>query len=342
MTGRNSLGRLFSLQALFLLVLATSTAYAGSHNGIAPPADPFASPQTDPYNPLKYITTNSLTAVGLALVVAIAIPHTWMTWKYKAKFMLAMVIAEYTYAVGIATRFGLHYNPESNGLYIVEYLFVTLSPCGFIAAEYVMLGRMARWLKADQHMLIPPQKITLVFVLSDVTTFLVQAAGGCTSASARTNPALAVTGSRIFLAGLAMQLVSFVLFLALYIRFLWRMHKYEPETWKKDEGLPWYKDWRSLAVAMFISCIGILVRSVYRTVELSEGYQGHLTTTESFFYLLDLLPLLIALVVYIPFWPGRFIPSTAPGAFEESVPQEKSEEGTLTEDNVHRKSKSSA
>lgn len=72
-------------------------------------------------------------------------------------------------------RFGLHAQPESNGIYIVEYLFVTLSPCGFIAAEYVLLGHLARWLKAGQHMLIPPQKITLVFVLSDVTTFLIQA-----------------------------------------------------------------------------------------------------------------------------------------------------------------------
>ena len=71
----------------------------------------------------------------------------------------------------------MHMHPESSGIYIVEYLFVTLSPCGFIAAEYVLLGRIARWLKANSHMLIPPQKITLVFVMSDVTTFLIQVRG---------------------------------------------------------------------------------------------------------------------------------------------------------------------
>jgi hypothetical protein len=31
------------------------------------------------------------------------------------------------FALGIATRFGLHSHPESKGLYIVEYLFVVLS-----------------------------------------------------------------------------------------------------------------------------------------------------------------------------------------------------------------------
>lgn len=114
-------------------------------------------------------------------------------------------------------RFGLHLHPESTGIYIIEYLFVTLSPCGFIAAEYVLLGRLARWLDASSHVLIPPRRITLVFVLSDVTTFLIQvrrspvdridtsptlitdqqAAGGCVSASAGTNPQVAITGSRV-------------------------------------------------------------------------------------------------------------------------------------------------
>jgi len=41
---------------------------------------------------------------------------------------------------------------------------------------------------------------------------------------------------------------------------------------------------------------------------LSQGYIGHLATTEAFFYGLDTLPLLIAIGIYVPFWPGMFIP----------------------------------
>ena len=78
------------------------------------------------------------------------------------------------YTLGIAFRFGLHSNPDSSTLYILYYLFVTLSPCGFIAAEYVLLGRMARWLDGHRHVLIPPNRITLCFVMSDVITFLTQ------------------------------------------------------------------------------------------------------------------------------------------------------------------------
>ena len=49
------------------------------------------------------------------------------------------------------------------------------------------------------------------------------------------------------------------------------------------------------------------VRSGYRVAELSYGYHGFLATTEAYFYLLDTLPLVIANLVYIPCWPGRFI-----------------------------------
>lgn len=51
-------------------------------------------------------------------------------------------------------------------------------PCGMIAAEYVLLGRLSRYLRSDDFLFISARKITLVFVSSDVVTFLVQAGGG--------------------------------------------------------------------------------------------------------------------------------------------------------------------
>lgn len=75
-------------------------------------------------------------------------------------------------------------------------------------------------------------------------------------------------------------------------------------------------------------------RCIYRTIELSGGYTSRLSTTEKFFYLCDLMPLLIALVVYIPFWPGRFIRKAVPNFVENmgvaELPQKTLEESTLT------------
>jgi len=143
-------------------------------------------------------------------------------------------------------------------------------------------------------------------------------------------------GSHIFLAGLAAQFVSFLFFTLLYLVFLYRVYTRTPDILylNQREGKKWHSDWRALAVALLISCIGILIRSVYRTVELSEGYVGHLATTESYFYGLDTLPLFIAIVVYVPFWPGRFIPRLEPTVTKELVEPREGSRGSSNEEKV--------
>ncbi|KAK0453525.1 RTA1-like protein [Armillaria borealis] len=270
------------------------------------PADPYADPANDPNNPLRYIASNVLTAIAFSLMLMTALIQTYWIRRWGAKWMMSMTIGAYTFAFGIGTRFGLHAHPESKGIYIVEYLFVVLSPCAFIAANYVLLGRLSRYLGATQHLLVNPRRITAVFISSDVTTFLIQAAGGAVSIAAD-QVHLARIGSRIFLVGLALQLGSFFIFTCIFLTFLRRIYAHEPDIWEAG-GKKWYADWRALAGALFVSCIGILIRSVYRTIELSQGFEGRLATMESFFYGLDTLPLFIAVAIYVPFWPGRFIP----------------------------------
>ncbi|KAJ8489309.1 hypothetical protein ONZ45_g13635 [Pleurotus djamor] len=280
--------------------------------------DPYADPRNDWCNPLRYIASNALTAVSFSLVLVVGLLQTWLTVKYGAKYMLAMVIGCYTFALGLALRFGLHFNPQGTGLYIAEYLFVVLSPCAFIAATYVLLGRLARYIDCDEYLAVQPRRITIAFVTSDITTFLIQAAGGGVSASARDIDMNRI-GSRVcdvlytilvLVAGLAAQLFSFTVFTSIFLLFMFRVFTQRKDIWRYDSSKAWYYDWRALAGALFISCIGILIRSVFRTVELSEGYAGPLATSEKLFYCLDTLPLFIAISIFVPFWPGRFIGST--------------------------------
>ena len=147
----------------------------------------------------------------------------------------------------------------------------TGQPCAFIAADYILLGRLARYLRAGQHLLIPPTKIMIVFLMSDITTFLIQAAGGGVSIAADTAKVNKI-GSNIFLAGLAIQLASFVTFTVIYIRFLWLVWRREPTAWSKDHELVWWRDWRALAGALGISCVGIIVRvSAFITMSIAHS-----------------------------------------------------------------------
>lgn len=58
---------------------------------------------------------------------------------------------------------------------------------------------------------------------------------------------------------------------------------------------------------LHFSSIFILIRGVYRVVELGQGDGGFLLTHEVFFYCLDTLPLFIATGVYAVHWPGRYV-----------------------------------
>ncbi|CAK5275395.1 unnamed protein product [Mycena citricolor] len=272
------------MPATGLLLLSTlfpiAQVFAAPKGNIPRPADPFLDPKHDVFNPLRYIASNVLTGIAF---------ETGLVYKRGARFMLSMVIGCYTFAIGFGTRFGLHSNPEGKGLYIVEYLFIVLSPCAFIASEYVLLGRLARYLECDRHLMVPARRITKIFVSSDITTFLIQ----------------------IFLAGLVLQLVSFLVFITVFVVFLYRLYTYDRALWASASSTK-QRDWRILVGAMALSFLGILIRSLYRVIELSQGYVGHLATDEALFYALDTLPLFLAIAVYVFVWPGNYIGDGTP------------------------------
>ncbi|KAJ7682609.1 RTA1-domain-containing protein [Mycena polygramma] len=298
-----------------------------------------SNPANDPFNPLRYIASDVLTAIafgtsdntrGLDSVLV----HSQMGRE---------VHAFYGYRRPLLSVLGLDSDctpiPNPKGIYIIEYLFVVLSPsvsltfCVFKITSLLPIDApsslrntsfledsLGSW-ACDKHLMVSPRRITIVFISSDITTFLVQAAGGSVSISSDTLN-LAKIGSNIFLAGLVMQLASFLTFTCIFGVFMHRVHMREPEVWAMHSGKKWHQDWRALAGAMTFSFVGILIRSGYRVAELSQGYVGHLATTESYFYGLDTLPLFIAIAIYVFFWPGRIIgdgtPPTTIHAKEES------------------------
>ncbi|KAG9004388.1 hypothetical protein FRB94_002406 [Tulasnella sp. JGI-2019a] len=259
------------------------------------------------YNALRYIPSIALTSVALALYIPVTVAMFFLIFTKGAKHMLWMAAGALCYCIGLALRYPFRSHPYGLGLFVVMNTFTVLSPCALIAAIYMLLGRLARELGMGKHLLVNPNKLTRYFVLSDFLTLGIQG----------TTPGLLVSktkstqnlGKTIFLIGLVLQFVSFGFFTSLCLIWMHKVRKHSQNVWLRDEqvGKPWYQDWRAMAGAILVSCMGVLVRSIFRVVENSEGLSGPLTTTESYFYILDSLPLLIAIAVYIPFWPANYI-----------------------------------
>lgn len=61
--------------------------------------------------------------------------------------------------------------------------------------------------------------------------------------------------------------------------------------------------------AMVLSVVVIYIRSIYRVVELAQGWDGYLITHESYFIGLDGIMMIIAVGVFNIFHPGWLLPS---------------------------------
>ncbi|TXT07725.1 uncharacterized protein COLE_04649 [Cutaneotrichosporon oleaginosum] len=137
--------------------------------------------------------------------------------KPRPKYMLWITIGTFTMAVGFGARIPMTNDPGSLGIYVVTTLFTLLSPCAFLAQDYVLLPRLASWLDAEDCLFLSARLVARIFIGSDICTFLIQAAGGGMTAIES-------------MASIGEKCISFGLFWILLVVFAFRLYSsYAPE-----------------------------------------------------------------------------------------------------------------
>ncbi|KAL1747043.1 RTA1 like protein-domain-containing protein [Schizophyllum fasciatum] len=246
----------------------------------------------------------------------------WIHWfrTGRPRYMLTLTISMYTMAIGFIFRiiYTQGDNIYSIPWYSLQSIFTLLSPCAFLAVDYVLLRKLAESLgeeTAKDCLFVKSSIIVKLFVWSDVITFLVQASG----AGMEVNADMSELGSNIAMAGLIIQILSFIFFTILLIRFGWRARTAHPHIWKIGAGesiwadfgffkITPFHDWRILWSVMCLTSVAIIIRCIFRIVEFKGGYRGYVMMHEGFFYLLDSLPLWLAMSLYAWLWPTRLSP----------------------------------
>lgn len=112
-------------------------------------------------------------------------------------------------------------------------------------------------------------------------------------------PKGSTTGTHIMVSGIVFQMASIAVFALSFCEFLRRV--------SKDRGVLERKV-KILIGAVTFSCLLIVVRSIYRTVELLQGWSGYLITHEVYFVGLDGVLMLLAVAVFNFVHPGWFLP----------------------------------
>ncbi|GAA5949407.1 hypothetical protein JCM3765_003399 [Sporobolomyces pararoseus] len=259
----------------------------------------------------------ALSVVGIVLYGLAGTVH-WIHWwrNRNNRFLLTLTIGMTCMVLGFILRVAYNSALDSIGVYAIMTLFILLSPCAFLATNYMLLTRLARALNAESALFIRASIVTKLFVWCDVFTFLLQGAGGGLSSQ----PTSADLGHKIALVGIAVQLASYCLFTLLLIYFGFKAPRKFPQikegyrqhsTAHRDSYSPFattpLHNWKNLWYLLLITSVGIIVRSAFRLAEYTQGYYGYLPTHEGYFYLLDALPLWLAMTLYCFFWPSRFI-----------------------------------
>ncbi|KAL1406128.1 hypothetical protein Q8F55_007811 [Vanrija albida] len=266
---------------------------------------------SDPYHDAK----NDDLALNVVAVVAYGVTALAFVLNhvlYRGWFFLALTLGTLMMTAGIAVRVVSHYNLQSNANFILQQILVILSPCLLIAANYILLGRIAGHLDAQRHIFMRPSRVSWVFVISDILTFLVQ--GGASGLAASDNRNTSNVGQKVLLAALAVQLASFSLFTIMWCFFTFRASR-NPVLW----AIGW---WRPINWVLGFNCAMFLIRSVFRTVEFAEGWDGKLRTHEAYWAALDCLPIFLAIVLYTWFWPSRILTPANKVAPPEAIPME--------------------
>ncbi|KAJ7254406.1 RTA1 like protein-domain-containing protein [Mycena haematopus] len=298
------MSRLFSVlifTACFATVLAAGTANTTS------------DPNTDPIG--GFVPKKSLSSLALILYGVSGLIHFFhfFTVPPRSSFMVVLPLGMTVMSIGFILRILYANPPFTIGKYVIMDLCILLSPCLFLTTDYMLLSHLARTFDeevANRCLLIRHSRITKIFVWSDVLTFLLQSGGGGLSTSK--DASVANLANKIALIGLVLQALSFGLFTVVLIVFGQRVSKHYPEFWLPKRPLPfkaWSKqpigDWRILFYVMCATCVGIVIRSVFRVAEYAGGYSGTIATHEAYFYLFDTVPLWISMSLYCVVWPTR-------------------------------------
>ena len=173
------------------------------------------------------------------------------------------------------------------------------APTFFTASTYIILGQLIR-LKGPHTSPITPTLYLWIFCTCDVVSLIVQAIGGglASNAAAGSPSSNTKPGTDIMVAGILFQMLSVATFTTLGTTFLFRVRIYKATF---EPSLRW------LVAATSVSVLAVFVRSVYRSVELLQGWSGYLITHEGYFIALDGALMVLAVGVFMFAHPGLLL-----------------------------------
>ncbi|KAG9123027.1 hypothetical protein FRC07_000342 [Ceratobasidium sp. 392] len=274
--------------------------------------------QPDPSQdlPFNYVPTGWVGITFLALFGVTTAAHLLEAVIFRAWFMIpTLVLCGICELIGWGGRYWGHLSPTNGDAFLMQICTTIIAPSFMTAAMFLILPKIINEL-GPQYSRMSPRLYSIIFITADVSALIIQAVGGALASIADTLEG-ANQGSHIMLAGIIIQLVAVVLFTLLALEFVTRYTLNRPARkaavsaepvfqkfagWETvPQGLVW------MLVGLAIATVFIVIRSVYRTIELTDGWNGTIISTEKWFNWFDAMPIVVAMVTFNVFHPGYLL-----------------------------------
>lgn len=246
--------------------------------------------------------------------------HTWQCVKYRSWWFLPTVVTGMLELLGWSARLWLSKSPLALTPYEIQLVGTIIGPTPLVAANFIVLGKIINRL-GPQYSRLSPKLYTILFVSFDCICLAVQGAGGAIAANAVGQLQDPTTGGHIILGGIVAQMAFILLFIGCGIEFFVRVHfrapariLVVPTTPKCGKLSMRDMNMKYMIAALCFTTVCVLIRAIYRTCELAQGWNGTIITTEIYFNVFDGCMIVLAMYALNIAHPG-FLLSPRTSAF---------------------------
>ena len=261
-------------------------------------------PAADPNAYWSYCPSYAAAIAFSVLFCMTTIGHVVQAFAYRKPFAVVVVIGASWEAIGYTLRI-LSVEDQLNGGYFTgQQLLILLAPLWINAFAYMTIGRLIHfYLDPDRIFGMKARRLTLMFVLFDISSFLVQAAGGELTTPSNSQ-SIQRLGLHIYMGGVGLQLLYNILFITLTVRLQYIMHRH-PEQMRPSADP--HRAQRYIITPVYFVLGLIIFRNIYRLVEFSAGVLSSITQHEWYTWVFDSLPMLAAFIILHVYHPGRVL-----------------------------------
>ncbi|KAI0651904.1 RTA1-domain-containing protein [Trametes meyenii] len=292
--------------------------------------------QVDPpqENLYGYVPDRDVCIIFVVLFSITAAIHLVEAIYFRMSWLFATaVFAGVAEIIGWSARLWSSYSPFLQDPYIMQLCVTIIAPSPLVAALFILFGRISERL-GEHYGRLSPMWYSIIFLTCDIISLVTQGVGGGIAGSSIGHQDDVDLGGNIMLAGIIFQLASISVFVVLmgefFVRYFTdhplRQPKKDPaveESYVPARGVLTLK-LKLLITSVLAMTIFLVIRSVYRMIELIDGFTGKIIQTEVYFNIFDGAMVVLAIYTLNVLHPGwlleKKVPRTEAIALQQSSP----------------------